>query len=300
MPFRSSKGQDPSVQNLVRTQGSSKLGETIGGGGGGEVIPKSFYATGGTMSDPGDGYIYHNLPSVTGFTAEVFEVVQLNSEPEKNVIEIMLGGAGGGGGGGGNTDSSGATPGSGGTGGAVGAWQIPVTLGTYDQTIGSGGLAPFGPNGVGQGGPGGGGPGAPGNQSWFRASGDPSRQLTTPGGVGGFAGNPNPNPPVPPTPGSTVAISWTWAGGTITDNLPSPPTGEMGGSSGGGNAPPTRWWRPISSGGGSGGPSGNGRSNPNNEGGWRNPGISGNNGGSVLIRYPKVATYQPGIPGVSD
>lgn len=301
MPFRSSKGQDPSVQSLVRTQGSSKLGETIGGGGAGGVVPKSFYATGGTILDPGDGYIYHQLPTSTGETSNVFEVVQMNSEPSKNFIEIMLGGAGGGGGGGGISDGGGAQPGAGGSGGSVGAWQIPVTLGTYDQRIGAGGQSPFGPNGPGQSGPGGGGNGNPGGQSWFRASGDPTKQLTAPGGIGGNVGNPS--SVGPPTPGSTP-VSWTWAGGTIQDDLTSASVSggqPFGSSSGGGPQPPAKWWKPIGGSGGSqGGNGGGGRTNPDPQSGWRQPGNPGPNAARILIRYPKVSTYQPGIPGVSD
>ena len=202
----------------MQTYQSSQIGQGIGGGGGGAAERNAFMATGGTILDPGDGYIYHRLPtSNTGLTANVFEVVQLNSDPTRNEIKVMLGGAGGGGGGGGSSDSSSGTPGAGGSGGAVGAWTVPVTVGTYDQSRGVGGTSPFGPNGQGQSGPGGGGSGNPGGSSFFRASGDPSRQLTTPGGRGGNPGG-GPGNPASPTPGSNVAISWTWSGGTLDDD----------------------------------------------------------------------------------
>lgn len=302
MAFKSSKGRD--VGKEVQTYQSSQIGQGIGGAGGGAAERNAFMATGGTILDPGDGYIYHRLPtSNTGLTANVFEVVQLNSDPTRNSIKIMLGGAGGGGGGGGSSDSSSGTPGAGGSGGAVGAWTVPVTVGTYDQSRGVGGTSPFGPNGQGQGGPGGGGSGNPGGSSFFRASGDPSRQLTTPGGHGGPNGG-GPGNPAGPAPGSNVAISWTWSGGTLDDNLPSPsvPGNQPnGGPSGGGPQPSDKWWKPIGgNGGGSGGNGGGGRSNPNNQGGWRNPGNPAPGVGGFLIRYPKASTYQPDIPGFSE
>ena len=300
MAFKSSKGRD--IGKEVATWQSNNIGQGIGSGAGGGVTPKSFYATGGTITEPGDGYVYHQLPSTVGDTTNVFEVVQVNSEPAKNSIEIMLGGAGGGGGGGASSDGGGAYPGAGGSGGTVGAWSIPVTTGTYDQRIGAGGVASFGPNGPNQSGPGGGGEGSPGGFSYFRASGDPNRELKTPGGIGGNPGNPGSAGPA--TPGSNVAISWTWAGGTIQDNLPSAGVNggsPNGGASGGGPQPSSKWWKPIGgSGGSAGGNGGGGRTNPNNEGGWRNPGNAAGNAGRILLRYPKVATYQPGIPGVSD
>ena len=299
MSFKSSKGRNTGKELEVYRSTSS--GQGVGAGGG--AIPKQFYATGGTILEPGDGYVYHQLPTTVGDTADVFEVVQENSNPTRNSIQIMLGGAGGGGGGGSSTDSSGALPGAGGSGGAVGAWTVPVTVGTYDQTIGAGGVAPFGPNGPGQSGPGGGGPANPGGFSRFRASGDPNRELKAPGGVGG--GQPGGNSPPQaayPTPGNNTAIAWTWSGGAIDDNLNSPaaPNGPSAGGSGGSPQPSDKWWKPIGGSGGSGGGNGGGgRGNPNNEGGWRNPGNPAPTASRILIRYPKVSTYQPGIPGVS-
>lgn len=302
MPFKSSKGQDPSVQNFVRTQGTSDLGQSIGGAGG--EVRNAFVATGGVVLDPGDGYIYHRLPTAEGETSGVFEVLQLNSDPTRNEIQIMLGGAGGGGSGGSSSDSSGALSGTGGSGGSVGAWTIPVTVGTYDQNRGAGGTSPFGPNGPSQAGPGGAGSGNPGGQSWFRASDDPTRQLTTPGGVGGIRPNGNDISQATPTPGNNVAISWTWAGGSIEDNLNSNPVGAAqpsGSPSGGGPAPSDKWWKPIGgNGGGNGGNGGGGRNNPNNTGGWQQPGSPGSSAAPFLIRYPKASTFQPGLPGFSE
>ena len=51
----------------------------------------------------------------------------------------------------------------------VGAWTVPVTVGTYDQSRGVGGTSPFGPNRQGQSGPGGGGSGNPGGSSFFKS-----------------------------------------------------------------------------------------------------------------------------------
>ena len=302
MAFKSSKGRD--VGKEVATWQSNNVGQGIGGGAGGAAERNAFIATGGTILDPGDGYIYHRLPTNPGETSDVFEVKQLNSDPTRNEIKIMLGGAGGGGGGGSRSDSGGALSGTGGSGGAVGAWTVPVTVGTYDQQRGEGGTSPFGPNGPGQGGPGGGGPGNPGGQSWFRASGDPNRQLTTPGGIGGQRPNGNSPNAAPPTPGNNTAISWTWSGGAIDDNLNSNPVNGAspgGGPSGGGPAPSDKWWKPIGgNGGGSGGNGGGGRNNPNNQGSWNNPGNPGGSAAPFLIRYPKAITYQPGIPGFSE
>lgn len=298
MAFKSSKGRNTGKELEVYRSTSS--GQSVGGGGGEER--NAFMATGGTILEPGDGFVYHRLPSTVGESSDVFEVVQLNSVSTRNSIKVMLGGAGGGGGGGGSSDSSSGTSGAGGSGGAVGAWTVPVTVGTYDQNLGSGGTSPFGPNGQGQSGPGGGGAGNNGNASWFRASGDPNRQLNAPGGIGGQPGG-GPGNPSPPTPGSNVAISFTWSGGTLDDDLPSPSVGASspnGGPSGGGPAPSDKWWKPFSSGGGSGGNGGGGRSNPNNQGGWRNPGNPAGNAGQIYIQYPKASTYQPGIPGFSE
>ena len=283
MAFKSSKGRD--VGKGVKTFQSSEIGQGIGGGGG-AAERNAFMATGGTILDPGDGYVYHQLPTAsTGLTANVFEVKQVNSNPTRNSIQIMLGGAGGGGGSGAASDTGGGHPGGGGTGGTVGAWTIPVTAGTYDQSRGGGGA--------------GGKPGGnPGGSSFFRASGDPTRQLTTPGGVGGSGGNPG--SPSAPTPGSGPA-SWTWSGGAIDDNLQSAtltmPAGRPGGPSGGGPAPSSKWWKPIGGNGGGAGGAGSGGVGSNPE---RTPGNPGSDAAAFLIRYPKASTYQPGVPGLSE
>ena len=112
MPFRSSKGQDPSVQNLTRTQGSSNLGENIGeSAGGGEVQPGTFVfdivsgpapETGRTIDLATQNNYAYVFSGSTPYTIRSTNTFPVN-------VELVGGGGAGGGGGGGSSGSGGSS-----------------------------------------------------------------------------------------------------------------------------------------------------------------------------------------------
>jgi len=69
MAFKSSKGRD--VGKEIETWQSSRdaLGQPLSGGGSSGPVP--FSATGGTKSEPGDGFAYHLFDTVGKKSFEV-------------------------------------------------------------------------------------------------------------------------------------------------------------------------------------------------------------------------------------
>lgn len=173
MPFRSSKGQDPSVQHLIRTQGSSNLGQGIGGGGGG--------AASSPLTNPIYSITFSSAPGPSGNNGQTYDLLEQTDFAHRfpgpgtwtfssaatfpATIEII--GGGGAGGGGGNNGTSPGNFGGGGGGGDTVFSGTPVGIITANG---------------GSGGPGGGGgnagdaipgtPGTGGSADISSASGD--------------------------------------------------------------------------------------------------------------------------------
>ena len=117
-PFKSSKGRN--LGKLLGGYKSSDIGKGFGSGGGG-----GFLASGGTKTQPGDGYIYHTFDAVGTFG---FTTLGGNKQME---IEVQAGGGGG---------SSGwqAWAGGGG-GGGYAHFSRMTTPGSYNIVVGAGG-----------------------------------------------------------------------------------------------------------------------------------------------------------------
>ena len=232
------------------------LSRTGGGGGGSfgfgrrKTSGKITTATGGTVSNPGDGYTYHTFispnDSPSTQTFDVFVPI---------TIEVLVQGGGGNGSAGDFTPNpsqpSGAqnrAGGSGGAGGSTGVWTIPISTGTYPVVAG-------------------------GTASSSSLNSPPSSFSISAGG-GGSA--PSSGPPANwPIGGTGASNSTNWTGSTLTANYPSgagpsngPPngpsggldtslfindSGRPGGNAGGVPASPTLWWRPHVGSGGAGG-----------------------------------------------
>ena len=83
-PFKSSAGR--SLGKLIEGFKSSTIGQGFGSGGGG-----SYFSSGGTKTQPGDGYVYHTFNSPGSYDFET------TGGPGVKVIEVELLGGGGGG-----------------------------------------------------------------------------------------------------------------------------------------------------------------------------------------------------------
>lgn len=163
------------------------------------LLSSGISATGGTISNPGDGYRYHAFT-----TSSSLSVSAANPFATAEILVVGAGGAGGGGWGGSG----------GGAGGILYSTSYPITPGTYPITIGSGATNTVQ-----------GGSGSPGTASVF--NGYPAG-----GGIGGIGG---PNPAGPAGPQGPV-ISYPPVGfGAIGPN----PGGLKGGGGAGAAGTPT-------------------------------------------------------------
>ena len=232
-------------------------GGTIAGFGfgkkrGGSRIP--FFATGGSTSEPGDGYKYHVFdgPSSSSFLVE----------SGSNEIQVLLQGGGGGGqsiGGSGSNSPGGA----GGGGGATGVWTIPITAsGTYPVSAGGAG----------------GGTSLTNVNSTFISAGGPGGSNSTPWPGASLTGN-------YPGPGPIFSGGFGGTPGRPAGGVPQPGAlwwrpyigpGEGGG--GGGHGSPQSATPGSPYGGGGGGGAGSFDGGP---GGVGRPGAPGR----VVIRY---------------
>ena len=295
MAFKSSKGRD--IGKEVATWQSNNIGQSIGGGAGGSASPVPFSATGGTKTEPGDGFIYH----VFGHPNPGSNFVVATTNPEAqggHTIEVYIQGNGGAGGGKSGTSSS--VRSSGGGGGCSALWSVPITTtGTYPVTV-CGGRGP-----------------RPGNTNPYSypTIGDPTTRFThntnpsiyiqsNGGNNGGWNGSPSGSDG---GSGNAVGASDTWtpegavlnylAKSTDTPNSPSNPQGQpfQAGKGAGyygtdGNVT-AQWWEPYVPGGPSIGGNSAGTAGVNYGGGGGGVENGASNSGSgaegrMVIRYP--------------
>lgn len=292
MAYKSSRGRDVGKE-IIYYQNSS-IGLGYGGGGGGAGAPVPFSATGGTKTEPGDGYIYHVFGHPN--PGDGFVVSSTNpSELGGSNIEVYIQGNGGSGGGkGGGSGRS-----SGGGGGASALWTIPITdTGTYPVTVcGGRGPRPGSTNPYGY-------PFIGNPTTRFTHCTIPGRYVQANGGNnGGWNGTPSGSDG---GSGNAVGVSDTWtpegavlnyfAKSTDTPNSPTNPqgqpfqTGKQAGHYGLGGNPGNAWWDPYAPAGGTvNSPSGPPGQNYGGGGsGIENPASPSGAGaeGRMVIRYP--------------
>ncbi len=294
MAYKSSRSRD--VGKELQSYQNSSLGQGFGGGGGaGSPVP--FSATGGTKTEPGDGFVYH----VFGHPNPGDNFVVSSTNPADlggSNIEVYIQGNGGSGGGkGGGSGRS-----SGGGGGASALWTISITdAGTYPVTVcGGRGPRPGGTNPYGY-------PYIGDSTTRFTHCTIPGRYVQANGGNnGGWNGTPNGSDG---GSGNAVGVSEPWssagavlnyfAKSTDTPNSPTNPaaqgsqpfqTGKQAGHYGLGGTLGNAWWDPYAPAGGTvNSPSGPAGQNYGGGGsGIENPASASGAGaqGRMVIRYP--------------
>jgi len=121
MSFKSSSGRNVGKLLNVFQSRNTILGQGIGGG---SAVSPVFSIQGGTIVQPGNGFVYHTFSSSGILTCSNIFGVQV----------LLVGGGG----------SGGVLAGGGGAGGVVNATSFALNSGTYTITIGAGGAAPTG------------------------------------------------------------------------------------------------------------------------------------------------------------
>ena len=251
MAYKSSRGRD--VGKELQSYQNSSLGQGFGGGGAGSPVP--FSATGGTKTEPGDGFIYHTFTPTPG--TDTFTVSSTSpAAVGGNFIEALIQGAGGAGGVGSNPGPQ-TKPSGGGGGGATGLWTIPITeAGDYPIKVTLGRTSA--PNSSTLGNP----------VTRFTHYSNPSIYVqSNNGNSGGWNGTPN-SWEGQSGPGVGVVDNWTPEGAiqqffaspqpTLNSEVPANPFGtpfQQGKAAGGyGNAgiPANVWWGPYMGGFGGG------------------------------------------------
>tara|TARA_R100000005_G_C4990521_1_gene197968 strand:+ start:1410 stop:2282 length:873 start_codon:yes stop_codon:yes gene_type:complete len=287
MAYKSSRGRDVGKELTYYQDSSIGLGYGGAGGGAGGTVP--FSATGGTKTEPGDGYVYHvfDYPNSDDFSVA-------SCDPNGSNIEVVICG---GGAGGASRNPGGSTPGAGGLGGAFGVWVVGIKdTGDYGVSVALGGASwPRGTNPFNN---------QASGSSRFTHTSTPSKYLQAGNGPGaGWNGSPNSYSPTPgPVAQATTNGGWDEAVGAFLAS-PAPngydPNGPFspfrpGKKPGYADVSPSVWWRsgyftngnPIGQNGGNENRPNYGAGGDGTEGGPSPPpsGCGGN--GRVVIRYP--------------
>ena len=282
-----------------------------------KIIPP--LATGGTITQPGDGYVYHTFivsvtspyPDVTPNTSETFKTGPVSRSCDYLIV--------GGGGAGGYSPTSQTTGGGGGAGAVIYKTGVTLTANTtYPVTVGKGGEPSPGPtsgadndggdsvfNSLTANGGGAGGKGA-GNGQAGRAGGSGG------GGGAGYPGNPRSGGAAPGTsthPGSGTDVAspdagWGTGGGSGGGSSNNTSSGGGGGGAGGGGTNGASTYPPGSAGGDGGiGASYTIKGTAKNIGGGAHAGsynVAGRTGNAILYGggHQESDPWNSGLPSV--